>query len=143
MTTDTSAEAVERLAAVFDRRGPAGGGSINGVVYGTVAATLRALLAERDAAVNARNAAIREVGNSARAMVAAETERDAAQARLRACFRAWATLHNTLNCIIHEEDNDPPDIANAIRIARNGLDEAGREMDAVGIRAALAGEPQR
>jgi hypothetical protein len=46
--TDTTRAAVERLAAVFDRRGPRGGGSINGVLYGTVAATLRALLAERD-----------------------------------------------------------------------------------------------
>lgn len=34
-----------------------------------------------------------------------------------------ATLHNALNCIIHEEDNDPPSVRNAIRIARNALDE--------------------
>jgi hypothetical protein len=33
------------------------------------------------------------------------------------------TLHNALNCIIHEEDNDPPDALNAVRIARNALDE--------------------
>ena len=66
-------------------------------------------------------------------MLRRETERDAAQRRLAAVFRAWAILHNTLNCIIHEEDNDPPDVANAIRIARNGLDEAGREMDAADI----------
>lgn len=36
----------------------------------------------------------------------------------------WQTLHNGLNCVIHEEDNDPPDVANAVRIARATLDEA-------------------
>ena len=35
----------------------------------------------------------------------------------------WQTLHNGLNCIIHEEDNDPPDWQNAVRIARNTLKE--------------------
>jgi hypothetical protein len=33
------------------------------------------------------------------------------------------TLHNALNCIIHEEDNDPPCALNAVRIARDALDE--------------------
>lgn len=99
--TDTSAEAVERLAKLYsDKFGfPPDEGT---PLQQHTAATLRALVAERDAA----------------------------QRRLAAVFRAWAILHNTLNCIIHEEDNDPPDVANAIRIARNGLDEAGREMDA-------------
>ena len=35
----------------------------------------------------------------------------------------WETLHNGLNCVIHEEDNDPPDWRNAVRIARNTLAE--------------------
>ena len=42
-------EEAERLAAVFDRRGPTGGASINGVIYGTIAAAFRSLAAERDA----------------------------------------------------------------------------------------------
>lgn len=42
-------EEAEWLAAVFNRRGPDGGASINGVIYGTVSATLRSLAAERDA----------------------------------------------------------------------------------------------
>ena len=39
------------------------------------------------------------------------------------------TMHNALNCIIHEEDNDPPDALNAVRIARAALNEV-RTMDA-------------
>jgi len=41
-------EEAEQMAAVFDRRGPNGGASINGVIYGTIAAALRSLAAERD-----------------------------------------------------------------------------------------------
>lgn len=90
MTVDTSAEAVERLAAVFDRRGPAGGGSINGVVYGTIAATLRALLAERDAA-RAEAAKLRE------ALAAAEARGRRAgieAARMRAALQRVAGISN-------------------------------------------------
>jgi hypothetical protein len=36
---------------------------------------------------------------------------------------AVETLHNALNCVIHEEDNDPPCALTAVWIARNGLDE--------------------
>lgn len=37
---------------------------------------------------------------------------------------AYCTALNTLNCVIHEEDNDPPDVAHAIEIARRGHAEA-------------------
>lgn len=149
--TDTSAENVEQMAAYIQ-----GGDLMTDDQLDEAAATLRALVAERDAAVEkARFAALSDSAIDAiRALLGAdgkiafiddavaaallrrETERDAAQRRLAAVFRAWAILHNTLNCIIHEEDNDPPDVANAIRIARNGLDEAGREMDAADMLAA-------
>jgi hypothetical protein len=42
-------EEAERLAAVFDRRAPSIGASINGVIYGTVSTTIRSLTAERNA----------------------------------------------------------------------------------------------
>lgn len=119
--TDTSAETVKQMAAYIQ-----GGDLMTDDRLDEAAATLRALVAERDAAVERGNDWCDQAKK-------ARGERDAAQRRLAAVFRAWAILHNTLNCIIHEEDNDPPDVANAIRIARNGLDEAGREMDAADI----------
>ena len=48
---------------------------------------------------------------------------EAAADHIEALTWKLATLHNGLNCVIHEEDNDPPDAANAVRIARNALAE--------------------
>jgi hypothetical protein len=152
--TDTSAEAVERLAAFHEGEGQylevaEGVGDEISITYGetarTTAATLRALVAERDAARRAARAFEAETAkahenskrwrserdtwqriamDAAQRLMLAETERDAARGDVALLQDAWATLHNALNCIIHEEDNEPPDIANAIRIARAGLDEA-------------------
>ena len=76
--TSTSREAVEQLAAVFARRGPAGGGAIAGTLYGTVAATLRALLARAEQAEANRDAvtaAWQSLHNATMARaIAAETE---------------------------------------------------------------------
>lgn len=79
---DTSAEAVETLAGVFARRGPMGGGSGNGVIYGTIAATLRALLAERDEAQREANEGRQAEADADRERDVARAERDAARAQV-------------------------------------------------------------
>lgn len=49
----------------------------------------------------------------------------------------WETLWNGHNCVVHEEDNDPPSVENAIRISRDTLREASGLLAA----SPLAKEP--
>jgi hypothetical protein len=79
---DTSAEAVERLAALMDDTA-ARGDCAGPPVCRWIAATLRALAAERDAALAARAEAIREMSRHAREAGAMEAQRDAARAAMR------------------------------------------------------------
>jgi uncharacterized coiled-coil DUF342 family protein len=83
-------EQAEQMAAVFDRRGPTGGASINGVIYGTISTTIRSLAAERDtlkaevkklrATLNLAVTAHHEAVNTAISLVA---ERDTLRAALQ------------------------------------------------------------
>lgn len=101
---DTSAEAVERLAALMDDTA-ARGDCAGPPVCRWIAATLRAIAAERDAALAARDGAIREMSRQAREAGAMEAERDAARDRAR-------TLHNALSKLLAENmwNEDHPDV---------------------------------
>lgn len=94
---DTSAEAVERLASRYLGTAPA---------HAAAAATLRALLAERDKAKEARDCAIREMCEQARAagswqgiaegkdiiIKQLEAERDAARAMIEQMSAPYAII---------------------------------------------------
>lgn len=101
---DTSAEAVEGLAALLDgmaERGDCAGPPI----CRWTAAALRALAVERNASVAARDEAIREMSRHAREAGAMEAERDAARDRAR-------RLHDILSKLMADDMwiDDHPDV---------------------------------
>jgi hypothetical protein len=101
---DTSAEAVERLAALMDDTA-ARGDCAGPPLCRWIAATLRALAAERDAALAARDEAIREMSRQAREAGAMEAQRDAVRDRAR-------RLHEILSKLLAENmwNEDHPDV---------------------------------
>ncbi len=108
--TDTSAEAVERLARDCDDhaqwlrdRTPEGGTAGLAEVYDRIGATLRALHtraqqaeAERDALIADNAMLVQGLTDANNACVAAETERDAARAAHRENARILGLLFNEL-----------------------------------------------
>ena len=125
MTVDTSAEAVERLAAHFER----GAEAFPAIPqFSTAFATLRALLAERDNGDSALENAVQAIQHNHDEWLAMKAERDAARAEVA----QWKQAHGLLKVEIAKQRA-------AKRSHRQRAETAERKAAVAKARAALGG----